>query len=74
MLQSERMFREPAEALDEVLEFLELDRWAPDHFGNRYSGGYRATMAPATRQQLVGYFAPHNERLFELLGTRYDWT
>jgi hypothetical protein len=74
ILQSEQMFREPAATLAEVLDFLELDRWTPERFGNRYSGGYRATMAPATREQLAEYFAPHNERLFSLLCTRYDWT
>ncbi len=73
VLQSERMFSEPAETLANVLDFLELDHWMPERFGNRYLGGYRATMAPETREQLADYFAPHNEHLFELLNTRYDW-
>lgn len=73
VLQAERMFRQPAEVFAEVLEFLGLDRWNPDHFGNRYAGGYQEPMAQETRDQLMRYFAPHNERLFELLGKRYDW-
>ena len=31
-------------------------------------------MNDATRQQLAGFFAPHNERLFALLGQQFNWT
>jgi hypothetical protein len=30
-------------------------------------------MEPATRRRLVDYFAPHNERLKQLLGRDFDW-
>jgi hypothetical protein len=30
-------------------------------------------MAPGTRRRLLEFFAPHNARLFELLGERFDW-
>jgi hypothetical protein len=72
-LQAERMFRQPEQVLQEVLAFLGLDSWTPSHFGNRYAGGYSEPMAADTRERLTHYFAPHNERLFELLGTRYEW-
>lgn len=72
-IQSERMFKRPAEVFAEVLEFLKLDRWTPAEFGNLYSGRYRDPMPPEMRRQLSHYFAPHNERLFELLGARFDW-
>ncbi len=73
VLQAERMFRSPEEVFAEVLEFLGLDPCRPSRFGNRYAGGYQETMKQETRQRLVEHFSPHNERLFELLGTRYDW-
>jgi len=42
--------------------------------GRRYNAGrYRDRMAPETRASLEDYFAPHNERLYELLGQRFDW-
>ncbi len=72
-LQAERMFRQPEQVLCEVLDFLGLDRWAPSRYGNRYAGGYSEPMAAETRARLTQHFAPHNERLFDFLGTRYDW-
>jgi hypothetical protein len=30
-------------------------------------------MAPQTRQQLLEYFAPHNQRLYDYLGEDYGW-
>jgi hypothetical protein len=30
-------------------------------------------MEPATRQRLEEYFEPHNERLYEYLGTDFEW-
>jgi hypothetical protein len=30
-------------------------------------------MDAATRARLVGFFAPHNARLFDLLGEKFDW-
>jgi hypothetical protein len=72
-LQAERMFQQPEPVLHQVLDFLGLERWSPNRFGNRYAGSYSEPMATATREQLKQYFAPHNARLFELLGTRYDW-
>ena len=72
-LQAERMFRQPEQVLCEVLDFLGLDRWAPSRYGNRYAGGYSEPMAAETRARLTQHFAPHNERLFDFLGTHYDW-
>jgi hypothetical protein len=30
-------------------------------------------MQPETRARLMDYFAPHNRRLFELLGEDFGW-
>ncbi len=74
VVQSERMFKQPAEVFAEVVRFLSFDGdWVPESFGNLYSGRYQDPMSPATRERLNDHFAPHNERLFQLLGTRYDW-
>jgi hypothetical protein len=73
VIQAERMFRQPREVFGVVLGFLGLDAWLPAEFAAHNSGRYQAGMSSATRDRLARYFAPHNERLFELLGTRYDW-
>jgi hypothetical protein len=30
-------------------------------------------MDPATRRRLVGFFKPHNRRLYEYLGVDFSW-
>jgi hypothetical protein len=73
ILESGQFFRGTADAFARVLEFLELPPWQPAQFGNRYPGRYREKMSDATRRKLIEYFAPHNERLYAHLGTRFDW-
>jgi hypothetical protein len=36
-------------------------------------GSYSAGIDAATRDRLVEYFKPHNARLYELIGKRFDW-
>jgi hypothetical protein len=73
ILESGELFRKTADVYRRVLEFLGLSAWRPQEFGNRYPGEYSETMDPATRRQLVKYFAPHNEQLYAHLGTRFNW-
>jgi hypothetical protein len=73
IVHAERMFREPQAVFADVLSFLGLKAWVPTRFETHNSGRYRAPMADAVRERLARYFAPHNERLFDLLGRRYDW-
>lgn len=73
ILESGTFFRQTGEMFDAVQDFLGLPRWAPSQFGNRFPGKYSEKMNPATRQRLVEYFAPHNERLYAHLKTRFDW-
>jgi hypothetical protein len=73
VLEAERMFRNPQEVFAEVMQFLGLSAWQPVEFANLNPGGYRVPMNDAARDLARRYFAPHNERLFELLGQRYVW-
>jgi hypothetical protein len=72
VLESEAYAREPARVLSEVLTFLELEPFEPARHEKLHRFGYESQHA-RTRDRLLEYFAPHNERLFELLGRRYDW-
>ncbi len=73
VVQTEQLVRQPNEALAEVLDFLELDPWSPPEFGVHKKGEYSETMSRSTRDYLVRHFAPHNERLFDLLGRQFAW-
>lgn len=68
---SERMYADPAGELGRIFAFLGLPAWQPELRPSRapaYTG-----MDADTRRSLHEFFAPHNARLYDLLGTRYDW-
>ena len=73
VLKSEDFFERPWEALGRALDFLGLPDWQPEIWEIRNSGGYTERMDRATRRRLSDYFAPHNERLYEYLGTDFGW-
>lgn len=74
VLQSEELYERPRAVYDRTLAFLELPEIDPGAFRPHNVGTDRSAMPEATRHELTKYFAPHNERLFELLGVRYDWS
>jgi hypothetical protein len=72
VLSSERFYAEPAAVIEEALAFVGLPLRHPAEYRRYNDGGY-APLEPGARRRLVDYFAPHNERLYELLGERFDW-
>jgi Sulfotransferase domain len=71
-VKSEALAKEPAETLAVVYEFLGL----PPHERGAYPSFHVADyddMPPSTRRMLEEYFRPHNERLYELVGTDFGW-
>jgi hypothetical protein len=72
VLKSENLFTRRLEVLERVLRFLRL----PPFESTLASPARRATyepMDPDTRRRLEGFFAPHNERLYDLLSTDLGW-
>ena len=59
-------------ALAKTLDFLGLRSAGADRESDRNVGAYEPA-APDIEQPLREYFAPHNDRLFDLLGHRFDW-
>ena len=72
VLRSEDLFEEPAETLAQVFAFLGLPAWQSQDL-RRFNAGEYSPMDPATRTRLTAYFAPHNERLYRLLGRDLGW-
>jgi hypothetical protein len=70
---SEQFAQDAQSVYSEVLEFLDL----PQHQlaeQKRFNTGKYEPMAEETRQQLVEYFKPHNEALFQFAGREFDWS
>lgn len=74
ILGSENFFADPQACFKQVLQFLELPDWdLPEYksFNTRSEGAI--AMADETRSQLVEYFKPHNQRLYQLLNYDFGW-
>lgn len=71
---SEDLYAAPQAALDHAMAFLSAPSFTlrPDARA-RQQKPYEAPMRPDTRQGLVDYFRPHNQRLYDLLGRDFGW-
>jgi len=63
--------------LKPVLDFLGLPNWKPEASEiisvKRNKGSNEREMDLATRRRLEESFEPHNQRLYEYLGTDFRW-
>jgi hypothetical protein len=73
VLQSERLFRDPAGITAAVQQFLGLSPHTLGRYDTFYAGKYERAMPEDLKTRLTKYFEPHNEELFRWLGERYDW-
>jgi len=74
IVQTEKLWTDPT-VLSTLWDFLgvgQRDIEYPHVHSNRAAPPLRSRY-PETREKLVEYFAPYNEKLYELLGERYDW-
>jgi hypothetical protein len=72
VLKSEDFYRDPEGTLEQVAEFLDLPPWRLRIYKQHNLARY-APMDESTRDRLVAYFKPHNERLYEFLGVNLGW-
>jgi hypothetical protein len=68
----EQLASEPQQRLDAVHEFLGLPPHRYDNLKPLHTATYDA-IPTDVRRRLSEYFRPHNERLYELLGTDLGW-
>src|SRR3954468_6104515 len=69
VLQDRELAGAPAHTLDRILDFLELGPydWG-DSFPRVFAGDYDEPPDDAALERLRAFYAPHNRRLFELVG------
>jgi Sulfotransferase domain len=72
IIKSEDFYADPSRILRKVAMFLGLPDWRPSlHHGHK-AYPYRP-MAASTRALLADHYAPHNERLYEMVGSDWGW-
>ena len=72
ILQSEPFFRDTGTMFKKIQGFLNLPVWEPAQYKVLNPGHY-SDLSVDLRNRLVEYFRPHNQRLYEMLGQRFDW-
>jgi len=72
IIKSEDFYSEISSVFKKVLNFLNLPNFEPEVFRPFKSRQYQS-MKPETREKLVEFFKPHNERLYKLLGIDFGW-
>ena len=73
VIQSERLFREPAAVTAEVQAFLGLRPFRLEQYEPFLRGGYNQGVPPELRAELARHFEPWNRELYEWLGEELDW-
>ena len=68
VVDSRRLFTEPAAVVADVLQFVGLAPWRPRSLAARNEGRHGVTMSARARGRLEAFFAPHEERLRRLIG------
>jgi hypothetical protein len=72
IMRSEDFFKNPGEVCARAHCFLGLEPFDLGAYKNANPGGY-PPMNPETRQRLVEFFRPLNQRLFEMIGEDFGW-
>lgn len=73
VLNTDDLYDRPEEVLRRAFEFLGLSYAAPREFKKLNAAPPYPDMDPGTRARLEEYFRPHNQRLYEFLGTDLGW-
>jgi len=73
IIKSEEFFSKTEEIMDSIYAFLKLPKHKLPEYKKIHSSNYKEKMKPETREKLVEFFKPHNERLYKLLGTDFGW-
>ena len=74
ILQTEKFLQNPSAVYYQVLRFLNLPKWEPSEYKLFKKSKYKKSkMEPSLRKELIEYFRPYNEKLYNLLGTNFHW-
>lgn len=72
VISTEDLASKTNETLGTVFDFLKLPSYKIQNLDRQRVGNY-SEMNPKIRQTLIEYFKPHNEKLYSLIGKKFDW-
>lgn len=72
VLESEDFSEQPSVVMKRVTDFLDLPMWDVTEY-RKYNHARYPKMDARTRERLIGYFKPHNQKLYSYLGVDFGW-
>lgn len=72
VLKTEDLEQNPQREMEKIFEFLELPKYHLTNIEKTNVGEYEK-MNETTKEMLIEYFKPHNERLSKLVGLNFNW-
>ncbi len=73
IIKAEEFFADTQAIYNETLQFLDLPEHQLEKRKRHNVGKYVQPIAEETREELVDYFRPQNEKLYEFLGRDFGW-
>ncbi len=70
---SEELFAGPLDVMNQVFDFLGVGPVDGGRF-DAANANRKSALEPELRERLATYYAPHNQRLYEVLGRELPWT
>ena len=72
ILSTENLNSDPIDALGSVFQYLNLPDYKIKNPQHQKQKKY-SSMKTETRNELIEFFKPHNERLFKMINKKFDW-
>ena len=72
ILKAEDLYEKPGTTMKQVFNFLGLAEHQLQNY-RKLNAGYYQPIKQSVRQRLTTYFKPHNQRLEEYLGIKFNW-
>ncbi len=72
ILKSEDLYTHPAALLKQIFEFLNVPEHQLSDY-KKYNAGSYSSISDAMRRTLAEFFRPHNQKLEDYLGMKFNW-
>jgi len=73
IMKTEDLKKDPQKIVNKIYDFVDLPHLKIQECLNRNIAHYPKPINSDTRKELIDYFKPHNEKLYKLLNTNFDW-
>lgn len=73
LVSTEELENNEPDILNKIFDFLDLPKFTLKEVEKVFVGDYESKMKDETRKKLIKYFKLHNEKLYKMIGRKFDW-